>query len=143
MTPLIDVGFLLIVFFVLLCQYIVAENFPVAVPDRCSFARAGDAEGGLTTLTILPSANGKDVQYAVGSRIIPGGDANTLAEAIANALDQQLAARDAPQKVVCLRADRRVEFRHAQHALAAVAQSPAEKIQLAVFDNEVSGPGPQ
>ena len=40
MTPIIDIVFLLIIFFLVVCQFIEAENFPVAVPDGCEFAQS-------------------------------------------------------------------------------------------------------
>ncbi len=40
MTPIIDIVFLLIIFFLVVCQFIEAENFPVAVPDGCEFTQS-------------------------------------------------------------------------------------------------------
>ena len=39
MTPIIDVVFLLIIFFMLVCQFIAAEQFQVEVPDQISSAQ--------------------------------------------------------------------------------------------------------
>ena len=38
-TPMIDVVFLLIIFFLVVCKFIEAENFPVEIPDNCQFAQ--------------------------------------------------------------------------------------------------------
>ncbi len=35
MTPMIDIVFLLIIFFMLICQFIVQDNYRLVVPDDC------------------------------------------------------------------------------------------------------------
>ena len=54
MTPIIDIVFLLIIFFLVVCQFIEAENFPVTVPDDCEFAQSDSEPGGqVTTVTVM------------------------------------------------------------------------------------------
>ena len=43
MTAMIDVVFLLIIFFMLICQFIVRENYDLVVPDDCSGAVVPDS----------------------------------------------------------------------------------------------------
>ena len=42
MTPMIDIVFLLIIFFMLICQFIVQENYRLDVPDDCPNAQITD-----------------------------------------------------------------------------------------------------
>lgn len=138
-TPLIDVCFLLIIFFVLVCRYIVAENFPVAVPDKCRFAQSDrPVAGNITTVTVMKtSAQGK-IAYAVGPQIITTSAPDTIAAQIAHAIDARLKNSPADRQVVCLRAGKDVPFSQAQYALAGIAQSTATGLQLAVFKSSQS-----
>ncbi len=142
MTPIIDVVFLLIIFFLVVCQFIEAENFPVTVPDGCQFAQS-DAEPGqqVTTLTVMDGPDG--ITFAVGQEEIPAQDdagMSGTAESLAELIDARL--RDLPpeDKVVTLRIDKDIPFAQAQYALAAVAQSTATNVQLAVLRREVAKP---
>ena len=136
MTPIIDIVFLLIIFFLVVCQLIEAENLPVVVPDDCEFAQS-DAEPGMqaTTLTVAQRLGGKII-FAVGSEELAAqADAGISGsvEKLAELIDVRL--RDLPpdRRVVTLRIDKDVCYADAQYALAAVAASRATDIQLAVL----------
>ena len=149
MTPIIDIVFLLIIFFLVVCQFIEAENFPVAVPDDCKFAQS-DAErrAQVTTVTVMKTAKGK-VGFAVGSEKIPASGYTEglqtqknafwspgIVEKLAELIDVRL--RDLPpdRRVVTLRIDKDVCFSDAQYALAAVAVSGAADIRLAALKDK-------
>ena len=144
MTPIIDVVFLLIIFFMLVCQFIVAENFEVDVPDRISSAqRAEDTQAGRTAIvTVMLDEQGQP-RYAVGSRIIDvpatgvePAAAAAITAAIAAAIDSQLASLPPQRRVVTLRNDKSVEFRHTKYILAALGQSSATDVKWAVIKHE-------
>jgi biopolymer transport protein ExbD len=131
MTPIIDVVFLLIIFFMLVCQFIVAENFDVTVPDDISSAHdERDADEKLTTVTIMRQENGR-IAYAVGSERF---DSSTkgLTEKIAKRIDAQLNQPGVNEKIVSVRIDKDIEYRFSQYALAAISKSSATKIKMAV-----------
>ena len=133
MTPLIDIVFLLIIFFLVVCQFIEAENFPVTVPDDCEFAQNGSDPGfPVTTITIMKARAGRTA-FAVGSEKIPASEGPDLTEQIARLVDFGLRNLPSDRRVVTLRVDRDVCFAEAQYALAAIAQSSATDIQLAVL----------
>ena len=137
MTPLIDVCFLLIIFFVVVCQYIEAENFPVAVPDECQFAESNaDSVGDIITVSVMKTAAQDTVLYAVGPDVIGSRDGAGIAGEIAEAIDARLKSQPAVLPVVCLRADRDTPFEQTQYALAGIAKSTAVNIQLAVFKHK-------
>lgn len=138
MTPLIDIVFLLIIFFLVVCQFIEAENFPVAVPDGCVFATTTSEPGAqVTTITVMKTSAGKST-FAVGSEKIPPSEGSDLTEQIARLVDHSLRNSPSDRKIVALRVDRDVCFAEAQHALAAIAQSNATDIQLVVLrDNRI------
>lgn len=136
MTPLIDIVFLLIIFFLVVCQFIEAENFPVTVPDDCDFARSGFEPGtAVTTVTVMKTDGGGSA-FAVGAEKIPASDGSDLTEQIARMVDLGLRNLPSDRRIVTLRVDRDVRFAQAQYALAAIAQSSATDIKLAVLKNK-------
>ena len=136
MTPLIDIVFLLIIFFLVVCQFIEAENFPVTVPDDCESARNGSEVGSpVTTVTVMKTDGGRSV-FAVGSEKIALSEGSDLTEQIVRLVDFSLENFPFERKIVALRVDREVCFSEAQYALAAIAQSSATDIQLAVLRNK-------
>lgn len=136
MTPIIDIVFLLIIFFLVVCQFIEAENFPVTVPDGCEFARSGSEPGVQVTTVTVMKTTGEKVDFAVGSEKISASDYAGIVDKLAELIDVRL--RDLPpeRRVVTLRIDKGICFGEAQYALAAVAQSSATDIQLAVSRGE-------
>ena len=141
MTPLIDVVFLPIIFFLVVCRFIEAENFPVAVPDDCESAGSGIETGSAgTTVTVMRTDEGGSV-FAVGSERIELSEGSDLTEQIVRLVDISLGNLRSDQRLVTLRVDREVCFSDAQYALAAVAQSSATDIQLAVLRNKAPANG--
>jgi len=64
-TPVIDIIFLLIIFFLVLCRFVEAENPAVVVPDGCKSAWDGSGREEGITLTVINEADG--VVFAVGA----------------------------------------------------------------------------
>lgn len=136
MTPIIDIVFLLIIFFLVVCQFIEAENFPVDVPDKCEFAQNDNEPGAqLTTVTVMKTSD-DNVAFAVGSEQVGLSNDYEIAEQLARLIDIQLNNLPPHRRIVTLRIDRDIPFAQAQYALAAVAQSSATNIQLAALTNE-------
>ena len=136
MTPIIDIVFLLIIFFLVICRFIEAENFPVAVPDGCEFAQnKEDSLADLTTITVMKAGNDKS-DFAVGSEKITEAGYSRIVEKLAELIDIRL--KDIPQRrrVVTLRIDKDVCFDHAQYALAGVAASCAKDVRLATLKDK-------
>ena len=137
-TPIIDIVFLLIIFFLVVCQFIEAENFPVIVPDGCEFAESDREPGAqVTTVTVTKTAK-EETTFAVGSEKIPAVNYADMVEKLAQLIDARL--RDLPpeRRVVTLRIDKDICFAEAQYALAAVAQSSATDVQLAALKNKLA-----
>jgi len=138
MTPVIDIVFQLIIFFVLACRFIEAENFPVTVPDGCKFARDETTPGEqVTTLTVMNRP--QSVTFAVGpEEITPQNDAAipALVERLAELIDARLGDLPPANRVVTLRIDKDIPFAKAQYALAAVAQSTATNVRVAVLSSK-------
>jgi biopolymer transport protein ExbD len=136
MTPIIDVVFLLIIFFLIVCQFIEAENFPIAVPDGCEFAQnEPEARAQQITVTVMKTAKGRSC-FAVGSEEIAASSYAGVVEAVAGSIDVRLKELPPEGRVVTLRIDKDVCFSEAQYALAGVAASNATDIQLAALKNK-------
>ena len=135
-TPIVDIVFLLIIFFLVVCQFIEAENFPVDVPDGCEFAEKEiDDAAHLTTVTVMKAKNGVG-EFAVGSEKIYGAGSAVLVERLAGLIDERLEDLPEERRVVTLRVDKEVCFGEAQYALAGIAASSAAEIQLAALKEE-------
>ncbi len=139
MTPIIDIVFLLIIFFLVVCRFIEAENFPVTVPDGCRFAAdLSDAQTPHAAVTVMKTPEGQ-VVFAVGSeKITTGVDAKDIEMAevvvqLGHLIDSRLKNLPVERRVVTLRIDKDVDFAQAQYALAGVAASIARDIQLAAL----------
>ncbi len=134
MTPIIDIIFLLMVFFMLVCQFIVAENFDVNVPDDIASAQQDqDSDMPNTTVTVMFDGSG-DVVYAVGSERIVSAE-NSLEDisvSIAEKIDRRMQNLPSGHRVVNLRIDRDIPYYQSQYGLAGISRSAATDIKLAV-----------
>ncbi len=136
LTPIIDIVFLLIIFFMLLCQFIVAENFPVDVPDSCKFAQDGPEYGPqIVTVTVMKTAK-DEICFAVGSEKIDASSHSDVVEGITELINARLENLPPQDRIVTLRVDRKVCFTEAQYALAGIAASSAKNIHLAALKND-------
>ena len=136
MTPMIDIVFLLIIFFLVVCQFIEAENFPVAVPDECRFAQSQhERETNMTTVTVMKTNEG-GVAFAVGAEKIDVSSYKDIAGRLAELIDFRLGDLPLERRVVTLRVDKDVCFAEAQYALAGIAESTAANIQLAALKDK-------
>ena len=140
MTPIIDIVFLLIIFFLVVCQFIEAENFPVAVPDGCEFAQNEPQPGAkMTTVTVMKTTKEKS-RFAVGSEKITSSSYADIVEKLAELIDVRLKDLPPDRRVVTLRIDKDVCFAEAQYALAGIAASTTTNIQLATLKEKRVSP---
>jgi biopolymer transport protein ExbD len=133
LTPVIDIVFLLILFFLVVCQFIEAENFPVNVPDIGKFAQNNsEQESQVTTLTVV-KASGNNSMFAVDAEKIDFSNYDTLVVDLMNLLNKRLKNLPADQRIVTLRIDKNICFDEAQYALAGIAESIATDVKLAAI----------
>ena len=74
LTPMIDVTFLLIVFFVLVSQIVEVENVPMSLPEPEDPATelAGDEQRAV--INVIPGPQGGCHGYRVGTQVFAEGD---------------------------------------------------------------------
>lgn len=135
MTPIVDIVFLLIIFFMLVCQFIVAENFEVDIPQGTLNAQTVTTQNQkITTVSVL--FEGKDaISYAVGSEIISENNKELLEHKITQSINSQLSQIEDDKKVVCLRMDRDITFNKCKHVLIAISNSIATDVQFSVLND--------
>ena len=144
MTAMIDVVFLLIIFFMLICQFIVQENYELVLPDDCASATVPDKlDRNAVTVSVVardataaPQSN-NNVIYAVRAAEFdplapkyqqqPGA----LLEDMAQAIRQDTARRE--EALVHLRADSSLTYGQVQQVLMALSQAQVREVQLAAF----------
>lgn len=139
MTAVIDIVFLLIIFFLVVSQFIDTEDFPVTVPDGCEFALDDKSDIETATLSVVARAEQK-ATFAVGSKEITpetNADLPGIVERLAELIDMRLANLPQESRIVTLRIDKDIPYSHAQYALAAVARSTATDIRIAALTERI------
>ncbi|MGH2271876.1 ExbD/TolR family protein [Anaerohalosphaeraceae bacterium U12dextr] len=131
LTPVIDVVFLLIIFFMLVCQFGAAEHFEALLPDKIQSADPAPLQLDSTVSVNVVQQDGKIV-YAIGSDVLSGADPELLTAMICAGIDSRL-ADGGISRIVRLRCDKHIPFEKIRPVLAGIAQSRAEKIQWAAF----------
>jgi biopolymer transport protein ExbD len=134
MTPVIDIVFLLIIFFALVFKFIEAENFSVAVPDNCNFAQNPAEQSASTTITVIKDQSGFS-EFAVGSEKVSAANYSEVPSKLADLINECLKTMTY-DKTVTLRIDKDVPYSQAQFALAGIAKSSATDIRLAVIKEQ-------
>lgn len=143
MTAVIDIVFLLIIFFLVVSQFVETENLPVTVPDGCEFAQDNEDHMQTATLTVINKAE-NEITFAVGSEEIAPQDTASLpaiVEKLVELIDARLSELPPDNRIVTLRIDKDLPFSQAQYALAAVAQSTATNIRLAALSAKLKSKG--
>ncbi len=139
LTPVIDIVFLLIIFFAVVCKFIEAENFPVAVPTGCEYAQSEVETQTISTTVTVMKTDGAMSEFAVGSEKVSASNYGEVTEKLAGLINERLKTLPSDGRTVTLRIDKDVCFAEAQYALAGLAQSNAADIRLAVIKDVDSG----
>ncbi len=127
MTSMVDIVFLLIIFFVLVSQFISADNIMVELPDP---------DKSLAKAIELPERVVLNCQYA-GTE--PSGKVNVryllgpISIENARELENRLRAvkEDRPEVQVVLRADRKISYDSVRAAMQAIARAGIENMNIA------------
>ncbi len=131
MTPMIDVVFLLIIFFLLSSHLAQQEvQLELDLPDAASGQTPPEKEGRRVVINVLPEPRAGR-QVMVGGRLV-GGD--ELAQMIA--YESRRAGDETPSRLeVRIRCDRQVPYRVVEPLMVACARSGVWKVTFAVVEN--------
>jgi biopolymer transport protein ExbD len=133
MTPVIDIVFLLIIFFVVVFQFIGTDDTKVQLPADCIFAESIDEDRPLPATITAGKTEQGGVIFSVGPEKIRTVDKYQLMQMIQKSLDERLRKLPESQRVAVLRIDKNISFADAQYALAAAAESSANRLRLATL----------
>ena len=124
LTPMIDVVFLLLIFFVLIAQFSSRQQAQVQLPvPEPSAAKATSASDALT-ITVICDEQGKLSAYQIQGRTFDPQQVDILAQTL-------LARRKANSQVqVNLRADRRADARVIEALMAACGRAGIRHVNL-------------
>ncbi len=120
LTPMIDVIFLLIVFFVLVSQIVDIETADMTLPAPQDPASQLPGDEQRLVINVLPGPDGRAAGYRVGGRTLPPDPARLTAF-----VHDQYARtpRDEPLRAINLRADRSTRYESVHPALEAVREA--------------------
>jgi biopolymer transport protein ExbD len=128
LTPMIDVTFLLIVFFVLVSQIVEVEHEDLMLPELVEPAAELPGDEQRAVINVLPGENGAALGYRLGAHTFPAGPegARRLADHLATLLQRNPALR------VNLRADQHTQYEWVHPALRAVTQAAEQVVDADV-----------
>ncbi|MCA9296983.1 MAG: biopolymer transporter ExbD [Phycisphaerales bacterium] len=118
---MIDVTFLLIVFFVLVSQIVEVENVSMQLPEPLNPASERMADESRAVINLVPDVDGMLTSYKLGGNTFSPDDDGRLG------LRANLIAlyKGKPSLRVNLRADRRTEYQYIEPVLQAVSDAAA------------------
>jgi biopolymer transport protein ExbD len=117
LTPMIDVTFLLIVFFVLVSQIVEVESVKLELPELIEPAAEMPGEAQRAVINVVPGPGGVAEAYRLGARSFDPGAVGRelLTQRLAHLLGANPALR------INLRADQRTQYQWVQPVLEAVS----------------------
>jgi len=119
LTPMIDVTFLLIVFFVLVSQIVEVEHVDMRLPELVDPRTHLPGDETRAVINVVPGSGGHAESYRLGTHGYPANEAG--AAQLEAALTGLL--RSSPALRVNLRADQRTHFEAVEPVLRAVASA--------------------
>lgn len=118
LAPLIDVVFLLLIFFMVSTTFVHESELEISLPESTSEVMSTDSE----SLEVAIDAGGR---YALNGRVLEGADRKVLHQALL-----PFAAED-PSQLVLLRADELTPHRYVVRAMDVLAQIGMTRISIA------------
>ena len=148
LTPLIDVVFILITFFMLICRSIGRENYKLELPDDCAAAMiAEETEQNAITVSVFKSETPnkpdplvlyaiRDQQYDLKSDRF-NDDPYQLIQSMSEQLRREVELKG--DSLVYLRADKNMTYYQVQNALLALARAEIKTVHLAAYRTAPAG----
>ena len=124
LTPMIDVVFLLLIFFVLIAQFSWRQRAPVQLPDPEPSAAKYAYGGDVLTITVICDEQGKLVAYQAEGQMIGLEQVEVLTQKLRDR------KRTNPQVEVSLRADRRADGQVVQALMSACAEAGISRVNF-------------
>ena len=134
MTPMIDVVFLLIIFFMVVSKFASAEHVPMELPqpERSQARQVKLRDRVIINCQAAETPAGPQVLYRVGPN--PPEVLEQISSRLARA--QAAARAEGRELIVVLRADRRLPFAEVRAALEVVRENEIEQLRLVALVGE-------
>jgi biopolymer transport protein ExbD len=142
MTSMIDIVFLLIIFFMLICQFIVQENYTIEVPDEITQAYTPDAiDASAITLSVYRNPDNKGhILYAVKAKRYDPQSTQYRKEPPSLFYDMAQEIKTIRRKkqtgLIHLRADKSIAYHYVHKAMIALSQAGIPSVQIAALKNK-------
>jgi len=128
LTPMVDVVFLLIVFFIVVAQITTSERFDLILPKLLHAQTAPQSDERRIVINVVPEA---EIDAQGGAFLLAGsafGESGDAYDALVDRLSQ-ITARD-PSIAVSVRADRAEPYRRVHMALRACQEAGVARVNL-------------
>jgi biopolymer transport protein ExbD len=134
MTPMIDVVFLLIVFFMLVSNFASAENVPMELPNptKSEARQVKLRDRVIINCQLVETDLGPETSYRVGPN--PPESLEQISARLAQA--KQAAEERDRDMIVVIRADRRLPFSDVKRAMQIVSRNKIEQLRLVAHVGE-------
>ncbi len=133
MTPVIDIVFLLIIFFVFTFRYIAAENFAITVPDEATHALTDIAQRtDSITLSVWYDDDLEQLLCAVGADIVDITDGVDTARVV-GLINQYCQSLQTDSAVINLRMNKDMVFKDYSALINAVSLSDVKELSIAAI----------
>ena len=132
MTPMIDIVFLLIVFFMLVCQFISQENYKLIVPDDCKTVIKLDEPDSQTIAVNIYLEDNEIVYIVDGQEIQKIDDPEKLIDSLARVIYDKSKNNENPKML--LRAHHDLDSADIYPAIKAASSVNVSQIRLAAFE---------
>ena len=133
MTPIIDIVFLLIIFFVVISRFIEADNSQLKVPDECNYAQTEICDQQRAAVISVVQASDSEVDFFLDSKEFESSSNEILTDSLATGINNAIENKNGKEAIIVLSVDENICFEQAQTALAAISQSNAKNIKLSVL----------
>lgn len=133
MTPIIDIVFLLIIFFVVISRFIEADNSRLNVPDECNYAQTEILDQQQPAVLSVVKKSDSEVNFFLDSKEFESSSYQDITAALATGINDVLENKNDKEAIIVLSIDEDICFEQAQTALAAISQSNAKNIKLSVL----------
>ncbi len=127
LTPMIDVTFLLIIFFMLVSQFTQSETDPIHVPRPTDSQAREMKYPHKLIITLVHDGEGGVRRYKVGSRLAP--DMETVRRIAEES--NRIAESEGETLAVIVRADRDVQYQYVRPVMEAIAEAGLQNVNLA------------
>lgn len=134
MTAAIDVVFLLMIFFMLVCQFVGIQLQEAALPAVAQSAPPAGADSAPMTITITVDPATQKPVYTVFRQRLPELSAEDLRTVLTAAINERVQKADNPEQFcVRLRCEGAVSFGSVQPILQAIAASAVSRVEWSVY----------